>query len=110
MAEEKIDGEDHFVAKFTITNTGDKAGAEVAQLYINDVEASVPRPEKELKGFKKVYLEPGESQTLSIPFCEKALSFWDIETHDWKAEPGEFKVLIGSASNDIHLEKTFALK
>ena len=91
----------------TITNTGDRAGAEIVQLYLNDVEASVERPAKELKGFVKVYLEPGESSRIEIPLTRRDLSFWDVTTNDWKAEPGQFEVMLGASVRDIRLEGGF---
>ena len=87
----------------TITNSGDRAGAEIVQLYLNDVEASVERPAKELKGFVKVYLEPGESSRVEMPLTLRDLSFWDVESNDWKAEPGKFEIMIGASVRDIRL-------
>ena len=95
--------------KVSIKNTGDVAGAEVAQLYISDLESSVDRPLKELKGFEKVYLQPGESKTVEFTFGREALSFFDAEKHAWVAEPGKFKVLVGASSEDIRTEAEFTL-
>ena len=95
--------------KVSIKNTGDVAGAEVAQLYISDLESSVDRPLKELKGFEKVYLQPGESKTVEFTFGRDALSFFDAEKHAWVAEPGKFKVLVGASSEDIRTEAEFTL-
>ena len=85
------------------------AGAEVVQLYISDEQASVDRPAKELKGFGKVWLEPGQTKTVAISFGRDALSFFDAENHRWVAEPGQFKVLIGASSEDIRAEAEFSL-
>ena len=90
----------------TVTNTGDKAGAEVVQLYIHDKKSSVDRPEKELKGFQKVFLQPGESQTVTISFDEQALSFYDEAMHQWRWEPGDFEVLVGNSSDRLTLRTT----
>ncbi|MBO4427668.1 MAG: glycoside hydrolase family 3 C-terminal domain-containing protein [Bacteroidales bacterium] len=95
--------------KVTVKNTGDVAGAEVAQLYISDLESSVDRPLKELKGFEKVYLQPGESKTVEFSFGRDALSFFDAEKHVWVAEPGKFKALVGASSEDIRAEAEFTL-
>ena len=92
-----------------LTNTGSVAGAEVVQLYVSDAEASVPRPDKELKGFEKVYLEPGESATVRFTLDRRALSFFDAEAHAWKAEPGTFHALLGTSSRDIHTAVAFSL-
>jgi beta-glucosidase len=84
-----------------VRNTGPRAGAEVVQLYVADVEASVPRPPKELKAFEKVALQPGESCTVRFELDERALSFWDERSRAWRAEPGEFEILVGPSSADI---------
>lgn len=96
--------------KVPVTNTGSVAGAEVVQLYIHDVEASVDRPVKELKGFDKVYLEPGQTKTVEFEVDRQALSFFDADKHEWVAEPGEFKALIAASSEDIRGEVSFRLK
>ena len=94
-------GDDTITVTVKVTNTGDVAGAEVVQLYLNDVEASVDRPLKELKGFAKVYLTPKESKTVSINLTQRDLSFWDVKTNDWLAEPGKFTIMLGTALDDI---------
>ena len=96
--------------KVPVTNIGKVAGAEVVQLYINDVESSIDRPVKELKGFDKVYLEPGETKTVEFVIDREALSFFDAEKHEWVAEPGEFKALVAASSEDIRGEVSFRLK
>ena len=93
-----------------VTNTGNVAGAEVVQLYIQDVESSVDRPLKELKGFEKVWLQPGETKTVRFSIGKDALSFFDAEKHEWVAEPGEFKALVGASVADIRSEVSFELK
>lgn len=92
-----------------IKNTGEVAGAEVVQLYIRDTEASVARPSKELKGFEKVYLQPGESRSLQFTLTRDDLSFFDAAFHAWVAEPGEFHVLLGCSSADIRADVPFTL-
>ena len=96
--------------KVPVTNIGKVAGAEVVQLYIHDVEASVDRPVKELKGFDKVYLEPGQTKTVEFVIDREALSFFDADKHEWVAEPGEFKALVAASSEDIRGEVSFRLK
>ena len=93
-----------------VKNTGKVAGAEVVQLYLHDVKSSVDRPTKELKGFAKVYLAPGESQRINISLNTRDLSFWDVKTNDWLAEPGEFEVQLGTSLDKIHLTKRFNFK
>ncbi|MBN2613185.1 MAG: glycoside hydrolase family 3 C-terminal domain-containing protein [Bacteroidales bacterium] len=98
------------IVEFTLKNTGEKEGAEIAQLYLRDEASSVLRPEKELKRFEKVFLKPGESKKIKFTLSEKDLSFWDELKHQWKAETGSFKVLVGASSADIRLEKVFEYK
>ena len=81
-----------------VKNIGSMAGAEVLQLYISDTKSSLQRPVKELKGFKKVYLEPGETQQVSFTIDCSALSFYDDKTGDWTAEPGEFVAMVNNSS------------
>jgi beta-glucosidase len=92
-----------------VTNTGKVPGKEVVQVYISDIASSVPRPSKELKAFKKVALSPGEKKTVSFTLTKEALSFYDVKTKDWVAEPGEFEILVGSSSRDIRARGKFSL-
>ncbi|MEO6522917.1 MAG: beta-glucosidase BglX [Mucilaginibacter sp.] len=94
---------------FTLTNTGKYAGEEVVQLYIQDMVASVVRPLKELKDFQKVSLKPGESKTVRFVIDNEKLSFYNNDLQ-WVAEPGKFRLMIGSASDDIRLQDSFDLK
>ncbi len=96
-------------AQFDIKNTGDRAGAEVAQLYVHEENPHLPRPEKELKGFKRVFLQPGETQTVSIPLGQGAFGYYDPDKHSWVAQKDDFKILIGSSSRDIFLKSNFVL-
>ena len=96
--------------KVDVTNTGDRPGADVVQLYITDVKCSVDRPVKELKAFQKVILKPGETQTLTLNTDKRALSFWDETTGDWKAEPGDFIAWAGDASDRLTCKVKFTLK
>ena len=93
-----------------VTNTGAVAGAETIQLYISDLEASVERPVKELKAFRKVVLQPGETKQVSLTIDRSALSFYNDQTGQWTAEPGEFKALIGTSSKNIISDYKFKLK
>jgi beta-glucosidase len=93
-----------------VKNTGTVAGKEVAQLYVRDVQASVQRPMKELKGFAKVALLPGEEKTVAFELNERSLAYYDPDRQAWVAEPGEFEVLIGSSSRDIRLKTKFTLQ
>ena len=93
-----------------VTNTGKVAGAETVQLYIHDREASVERPYKELKAFSKVFLQPGETRQVTLTIDRRALSFYDEVTSQWKAEPGKFDALVGTASDRLPARYTFELK
>jgi beta-glucosidase len=99
-----------FMAEMSVQNTGNVAGAEVVQLYIRDVNASEPRPLKELKQFKKIILIPNEKQKITFEITGNDLSFFAQKQNKWIVEPGEFKVLIGSSSRDIRLSGNFSLK
>lgn len=97
-------------ASVKITNTGKREGAEIVQLYVGDPECKVERPPKELKGFDKVALKPGESKEVSFELKRQDLSFWDEDSSGWLAEPGKFEVMIGSSSRDICVKDSFELK
>ena len=102
--------DDEITFTVSVTNTGSKAGSEVVQLYISDIKSSLPRPVKELKGFSKVYLEPGETRDVSITVGRDALSSYDDSVQDWVAEPGAFEALIGTASDKINSKIRFILE
>ena len=92
-----------YVVSFNVKNTGKVAGAEVAQVYVSDNECSVVRPEKELKGFDKVFLKSGETKRVSVRLGDEAFRFYDLNHHDFIVEPGTFTVSIASSSADIRL-------
>jgi len=92
-----------------ITNTGLRTGKEIVQVYVRDVKASLQRPEKELKAFTKVQLEPGERKTVKLSLARDALAYYDDLAHEWVAEAGEFEILVGASSQDIRATATFAL-
>ena len=92
-----------------VTNTGSVDGAEIVQLYINDVQSSIDRPVTELKNFEKVYLKAGETKTVTFEVDAQDLSYFDADKHEWVAEPGDFKVLLGSTSEDIRSTVNFKL-
>jgi beta-glucosidase len=104
------DGTDETVtAQFEIQNTGKVAGAEVAQLYVHEKNPALPRPEKELKGFKKILLQPGEKQTVSIPLARSTFAYYDSAQKGWVAQPDSFEIQIGGSSRDIRLRDDFNL-
>ena len=88
---------------FTITNTGKRAGGEIAQVYLSAVNSGIFRPTRELKGFAKVFLEPGESRTVTIPLDDKAFRYFNVKTNAWEVEGGEYRVQVGASVQDIRL-------
>lgn len=92
-----------------ITNTGTRAGQEVVQVYVRDPQARLPRPEKELKAFAKVALEPGERQTVRLTLGRDAFAFFDDSIHKWVAEAGQYTILVGASSRDLRASATCAL-
>ncbi len=95
------------VIKATLSNTGTVAGSQVVQLYVNDAKSSVVRPVKELKGFVKVALQPGESQEITWHLSARDLAFYDITSNNWKAEPGRFNLHLGFSSQEIKVSLPF---
>lgn len=100
----------HVTVQFALANTGARPGAEVAQVYVQPLNASLPRPLKELKGFKKVEIPPGRKQAVGIELPLSAFAYYDPAKAAWVAEAGDFKILVGSSSRDIRLTGTFSLK
>ena len=112
MTADKTDMADGDSITFSValTNTSQVAGATTLQLYIADKKCSVPRPEKELKAFRKVFVKPGEKQVVRLTIGRDALSFFDDQTQQWKAEPGDFEALLGFSATDIRKKLKFRLK
>lgn len=106
----EITGNEPVTFTVNVKNTGKVAGAEVVQLYIRDVKSSIDRPFKELKGFQKVFLQPGESKDVTLTIHQDALSFYDETSQSWKAEKGDFEALVGNASDHITSKVRFTLK
>ena len=95
---------------FTVKNTGDVAGSEIAQVYVGKAQSKVFRAPKELKGFVKVHLDPGEEKKLSVELDDRAFAFWNTATNDWCVESGEYNILVGASSRDIRLEAVVKMK
>ena len=106
------DNEDHDLAKvsFTVTNTGRRAGAEIAELYVAPVNPPIDRPIKELKGFHKVFLEPGQSRRITLELDQRSFAFFNTGKHLWDAAPGTYTILVGGSSQSLPLSGPFALK
>ena len=105
ISKEKFNENDTLIVSFSVKNTGNVEGKEIAQLYVHDVKSSVPRPVKELKGFEKLDLKPGESKIVEIKLDKRDFSFWNPATKSWFAEKGKFILDVGSSSKDIKLQK-----
>lgn len=95
---------------FTIKNTGDVAGSEIAQVYVAKPESKVFRAPKELKGFVKVQLQPGEEKKVTVELDDRSFAFWNTATEDWCVESGEYKIFVGASSRDIRLEAVANMK
>jgi len=94
---------DCLTVEATVRNVGPVAGKEAVQLYVRDVEASVFRPDKELKGFLKISLEPGEERRVRFDLDQRSFAFYDANSGEWRSEPGEYEILLGASSRDIRL-------
>lgn len=110
VSKEHFTADETIEVDITITNTGNHAGAETAQLYVSDMESSLPRPLLELKGFQRVELEVGASKTIRFALDRSAFSFWSPDARVWVAEPGEFELIIGASSRDLRLRKRVTLR
>lgn len=102
-------GDSHVEVRFRISNTGNMAGQEITQLYVRDLHSSEPRPYKELKGFRKVRLAPGEHTTVQFELPSSAFAYWSTAIGNWLVEPGDFEILVGSSSRDIRLKNQLHL-
>ncbi len=105
LSAEKIKDTDNLTVSFKIKNTGKVAGAEIAQLYVSDKESTIFRPVKELKGFKKVYLEPNEEKQVEITLDSRAFAYYNVNINNWHVESGDFEIMVGASSRDIKLTK-----
>jgi len=106
---EKFSEVDTVSVTFSVKNVGKCQGAEIVQLYVSDLESSLPRPPKELKGLQKIVLEPGEIKTVTLKLSQKDFAFWSPAIKNWTTEKGKFVILIGSSSQDIRLSKEIEL-
>jgi beta-glucosidase len=94
---------------FDVTNTGKVPGAEVAELYISDPSATVDRPERELKGFAKVTLAPGETKHVTLELDARSFSYWSDSAHKWSIDPGKFVIRVGDSSENTPLSAEITL-
>jgi len=105
-----IQAEKPIEISFTIKNTGNRSGSEVAQVYIHDVQPRVQRPPRELKGFQRVFLDSSAEVQMKVVLDERAFSFYDQDLHRWVAEPGFYEIQVGSSSRDIRLTARMKLE
>jgi beta-glucosidase len=103
------DSKNPVTVELQVANTGKVAGAEVVQVYVEPVNPSMTRPLKELKGFAKVFLKPGETQKVSIPLDQSSFAYYSPDKKGWVAEKGQYRILVGSSSRDIRLDDKFSL-
>jgi beta-glucosidase len=109
LSRERLSAGQSLELSLDVTNTGARAGAEVVQVYVRDVACRLPRPEKELKGFARVVLEPGETKRASVVLKQDAFEYYDPEQRRWVIEPGEFEVLVGASATDIRHRARFVI-
>jgi beta-glucosidase len=108
-APKMVKANENVALSLKVTNTGKRAGAEVVQLYVQDAHAPVTMPVKALKTFARVKLKPGETKTATLTLLPRDLSYWDVETHRWVQDPGQFNVMAGTSSQDIRSTASFIL-
>jgi beta-glucosidase len=109
LSSDRIAAGETLEVTFTLENSGDAEGAEVAQVYVRDVLSSVPRPPKELRGFSKQLLSAGETRRVRITLGARAFSFWQEDREQWIAEPGRYEILVGPSSADMRLRGSVEL-
>jgi beta-glucosidase len=103
------DRDPRYEVSFNIKNTGDRPGAEVAQVYVSQKNAPVPRPPKELKAFARIDLQPGQARPVVVSLDARAFAYYDAAAKQWRCDPGEFDILIGASAEDIRLRGTVSL-
>ena len=101
---------DTITVSFDLTNGGTRAGEEVAQLYVRYPRSAMPRPLRDLRGFQRVHLEPGETRTVTLSLPVDYLSYWDVDADRWAVEPGPVQLQVGASSSDIRLEHTIIVQ
>ena len=110
LSASSINDTDTLKVSFKIKNTGDRDGAEIAELYVAQENSTVYRPAKELRGFKKVFLKAGEEKEVEIELSKRAFAFYDVDLGDWHVETDDYKILVGASSRDIRLEGSVKVK
>jgi beta-glucosidase len=103
------DRDPRYEVSFNVKNTGGRPGAEVAQVYVSEKHARVPRPPKELKAFARLDLKPGEARPAVLSLDARSFAYYDPAAKEWRCDPGEFDILIGASAEDIRLRGTISL-
>jgi len=103
------DGPPEYEVSFDVTNTGRRDGADVAEVYVGEVNPKVPRPARELKGFARIALRPGETRRAKVLLNDRAFAYYDVSDHKWRIDPGEFTIFVGSSVDQIQLQNTISL-
>ena len=106
----EIQDTDHVLVSVDVTNTGTRVGKEVVQLYVRDKESAIIRPDKELKGFEKIELQPGETKTVQFKLDKRSFAYYETQLSDWHVETGEFDILIAKSSTEVVLKETIVVK
>jgi beta-glucosidase len=109
LSKNRITDSDILNLSFKLTNTGDRAGSEIAQVYVKPHQSRLKRPNKELKEFRKIHLEPGETKTVTLALTGRDFAYYDDHHSEWVVDSGEYTIAIGASSVDIRLEKTFSM-
>ena len=110
LSPDSVNRQGNVVVSFDVSNVGAREGAEVAQVYLGQAHSRVPRPRKELKGFAKIHLKPKESRHVSVTLDQRSLSYFDVDTHRWRADPDQYSVYVGGSSQSIELQGQFRLR
>ncbi len=109
LAVKPAEGKAVFQVSFDVTNTGATEGADIAEVYVADPHSKIPRPAKELKGFARVTLKPGETKTATVTLDNRSFAYYDAESKQWRADPGEYEILVARSSQDIQIRSTVTL-
>jgi beta-glucosidase len=104
-----LDPNGNVVVRVDVTNTGKRAGDEIAQLYVHDLKPVIDRPVRELKGFARIALQPGETKTVQFTLTPRDLAYYDVPGRQWKANAGDYEIEVGASSRDIRLKKSIQL-
>jgi beta-glucosidase len=109
LSSNQIAGDGQVTVQVDVKNTGQRAGDEVAQLYVHDGDAGIPRPKEQLAGFERIHFEPGETKTVSFSLPAEQLAYWDSNQEMWMVKPGTVDVMVGSGSDDIRQRAQFQI-